>query len=38
MTIEYFEPDAETANIVAALRRDGAAVVRRQDEDGRWTR
>jgi len=30
MPIEYFDPDVGTEYIVAALRRDGAAIVRRQ--------
>jgi len=33
MTIEYFDPDIETAKVVAALRRDGAAVIRNQVGD-----
>ena len=28
MPLEYFERDAETADIIKALRRDGAAIVR----------
>ena len=30
MPLTYFDPDAETANVVAALRRDGAAVITKQ--------
>ena len=30
MTLEYFNPDSETADIVLALKRDGAAVVTEQ--------
>ena len=30
MPLEYFEPDIDTASVVAALKRDGAAIVRNQ--------
>ena len=30
MPLEYFDPDTNTADLVAALRRDGAAVVTNQ--------
>ncbi len=33
MPIEYFEPDAESADIVAAIKRDGAAIVVNQIPD-----
>lgn len=32
MSIEYFDPDVETREVVAALERDGAAVVKHQIE------
>jgi len=32
MPLEYFTPDAATSDVVAALRRDGAAIVRSQVE------
>ena len=33
MELEYFEPDADNADVVAALKRDGAAVIRNQVSD-----
>ena len=30
MPLEYFDPDADTTDVVAALRRDGATIVRNQ--------
>ncbi len=30
MPLEYFDPDANTADVIAALKRDGATVVRNQ--------
>ena len=33
MELEYFEPDADSADVIAALKRDGAAVIRNQVSD-----
>ena len=33
MPLEYFDPDASSADVIAALRRDGAAVVKNQIAD-----
>ncbi len=30
MPLEYFDPEADTADVIAALKRDGATVVRNQ--------
>ena len=30
MPLEYFDPEADTADVIAALKRDGAAIVRNQ--------